>query len=87
MLIVWFIVEDEVIVVLVFSLFKMVKDFGDVMKVKGCVIMIIGGSVGGIDYMVVGLFVKVVGVVLFDFNYILFFGGGESFVVLLGNKV
>ncbi|KQX61974.1 tripartite tricarboxylate transporter substrate binding protein [Angustibacter sp. Root456] len=79
--------EDEVIVVPASSPYKTIKDLGDALKAKGRAVTITGGSAGGTDHIVAGLFAKAAGVAPADLNYIPFSGGGESLAALLGNKV
>jgi putative tricarboxylic transport membrane protein len=50
-------------------------------------VAIAGGSAGGTDHIVAGMFTKAVGAQPSDLNYVAFSGGGESLAALLGNKV
>jgi putative tricarboxylic transport membrane protein len=79
--------EDEVIVVPANSPYKTIKDLGDDLKARGRKVAIAGGSAGGTDQIVAGLFVKAAGAAPSDLNYVAFSGGGESLAALLGNKV
>ncbi len=79
--------EDEVIVVPAASPYKTIKDLGDALKAKGREVTITGGSAGGTDHIVAGLFAKAAGAPVSNLNYIPYSGGGESLAALLGNKV
>lgn len=79
--------EDEVIVVPASSPYSSIKDLATALKAQGRAVTIAGGSAGGTDHMVAGLFAKAAGVAPADVNYIPFSGGGESLAALLGNKV
>ena len=79
--------EDEVIVVPADSPYKTIKDLGDDLAARGRKVAIAGGSAGGTDHIVAGLFTKAAGAQPTDLNYVAFSGGGESLAALLGNKV
>ena len=79
--------EDEVIVVPADSPYKTIKDLGDDLAARGRKVAIAGGSAGGTDHIVAGLFTKAAGAQPTDLNYVAFSGGGESLAALLGSKV
>lgn len=79
--------EDEVIVVPASSPYKTIKDLAEALKAKGKGVAITGGSAGGTDHIIAGLFAKAVGISPTDLNYIPYSGGGESLAALLGSKV
>lgn len=79
--------ENEVIVVPADSPYRTVADLAADLKARGRKVAIAGGSAGGTDQMVAGLFAKAAGVSPTNLNYVAFSGGGESLAALLGNKV
>lgn len=46
-----------------------------------------GGSAGGVDHIMVGLFAKAIGIEATKINYVAFSGGGEAQAALLGGHV
>ncbi|MEZ5648892.1 MAG: tripartite tricarboxylate transporter substrate-binding protein [Alphaproteobacteria bacterium] len=79
--------EYEVIVVPADSPFKNLSDLVKALKADPGKVAFAGGSAGGTDHILVGLFAKAVGVDPTKINYVPFSGGGEALAALLGNQV
>jgi putative tricarboxylic transport membrane protein len=79
--------EYEVIVVPAGSRFSSLQDLIRVFKEHPESISWGGGSAGGTDQILAGLFANAVGVAPRRVNYIAFSGGGESMAAILGGQV
>ncbi len=79
--------EAEVIVVPADSPIKTAKDLADAVKKDIAKVTFAGGSAGGVDHIIAGLFAGRVGADAAKVNYIPFSGGGESLAAILGGKV
>ena len=79
--------EDEIIVVPANSKFKTLADLAKALQEDSRGVSIAGGSAGGTDHILAGLFAKAVGADAKAINYIPFSGGGPVLAALLGNKV
>jgi putative tricarboxylic transport membrane protein len=79
--------ETEVIVVPADSPIKNAKDLAAAVKADVSKVTFAGGSAGGVDHILAGLFVKAAGADAAKVNYIPFSGGGESLAAILGGKV
>ncbi|WP_291429600.1 tripartite tricarboxylate transporter substrate binding protein [Deinococcus sp.] len=78
--------EYEVIVVPASSPHKTLADLAAAWKANPA-LAFAGGSAGGTDHMLVGLFAKAAGVDTRKMNYVPFSGGGETLAAVLGNQV
>lgn len=78
--------EYEVIVVPTSSPYKTLGDLAAAWKANPS-LPFAGGSAGGTDHMLVGLFAKAAGVDPRKMNYVPFSGGGETLAAVLGNQV
>ncbi|NTY02167.1 tripartite tricarboxylate transporter substrate binding protein [Deinococcus sp. JMULE3] len=78
--------EYEVIVVPASSPYKNLGDLAAAWKANPN-LPFAGGSAGGTDHMLVGLFAKAAGVDTKKMNYVPFSGGGETLAAVLGNQV
>ncbi|GAA5437219.1 Bug family tripartite tricarboxylate transporter substrate binding protein [Deinococcus aquaticus] len=78
--------EYEVIVVPASSPYKTLGDLAAAWKANNA-LAFAGGSAGGTDHMLVGLFAKAAGVDTKKMNYVPFSGGGETLAAVLGNQV
>ena len=78
--------EYEVIVVPASSPYKTLGDLANAWKANNA-LAFAGGSAGGTDHMLVGLFAKAAGVDTKKMNYVPFSGGGETLAAVLGNQV
>ncbi|UBV43933.1 tripartite tricarboxylate transporter substrate binding protein [Deinococcus taeanensis] len=78
--------EYEVIVVPASSPYKTLGDLAAAWK-SNTGLAFAGGSAGGTDHMLVGLFAKAAGVDPKKMNYVPFSGGGETLAAVLGNQV
>ncbi|MBZ9749488.1 tripartite tricarboxylate transporter substrate binding protein [Deinococcus sp. HMF7604] len=78
--------EYEVIVVPASSPYKTLSDLANAWKATPT-LAFAGGSAGGTDHMLVGLFAKAAGVDTKKMNYVPFSGGGETLAAVLGNQV
>ncbi|MCD0158771.1 tripartite tricarboxylate transporter substrate binding protein [Deinococcus sp. 6GRE01] len=78
--------EYEVIVVTASSPYKTLGDLATAWKANNA-LAFAGGSAGGTDHMLVGLFAKAAGVDTKKMNYVPFSGGGETLAAVLGNQV
>ena len=78
--------EYEVIVVPTSSPYKTLSDLAAAWKANPS-LPFAGGSAGGTDHMLVGLFAKAAGVDPRKMNYVPFSGGGETLAAVLGNQV
>ena len=79
--------EYEVIVVPAASPFRSLKDLIQAFKERPESISWGGGSAGGTDQILAGLFADAVGVSPRRVNYIAFSGGGEAMSAILGGQV
>ena len=79
--------EYEVIVVPAASPFRSLQDLIDAFKERPESISWGGGSAGGSDQILAGLFADAVGVSPRRVNYIAFSGGGEAMSAILGGQV
>jgi putative tricarboxylic transport membrane protein len=79
--------EAEVIVVPANSRIKSAQDLADAVKADPAKVTFGGGSAGGTDHVVAGLFAKAAGADPTRLNYIPFSGGGESLAAIIGGKV
>lgn len=79
--------ETQVIVVPANSPIKDAKDLAAALKADIAKVTFAGGSAGGIDQIMAGLFAGAVGADASKVNYIPFSGGGESLAAILGGKV
>ncbi|WP_088342613.1 MULTISPECIES: tripartite tricarboxylate transporter substrate-binding protein [Rhodomicrobium] len=79
--------EYEAIVVPANSPIKDAKDLAAAVKADPAKVTWAGGSAGGVDHILVGLFAKTVGADPTKINYIPFSGGGEALAAVLGGKV
>lgn len=66
---------------------KDAKDLAAAVKADPAKVTFAGGSAGGVDHILVGLFAKEVGADPTKINYIPFSGGGEALAAVLGGKV
>ena len=79
--------ENQAIVVPANSPIKNAQDLVAALKADPAKVTWAGGSAGGTDHILVGLFAKAVGVDPTKINYIPFSGGGEALAAILGSKV
>ncbi|CAH1670273.1 putative tricarboxylic transport membrane protein [Hyphomicrobiales bacterium] len=79
--------ENQAIVVPASSPIKNAQDLVAALKADPAKVTWAGGSAGGTDHILVGLFAKAVGVDPTKINYIPFSGGGEALAAILGSKV
>lgn len=79
--------ENQAIVVPANSPIKDAKDLAAALKADPAKVTWAGGSAGGTDHIMAGLFAKAVGVDPTKINYIPFSGGGEALAAILGGKV
>ncbi|MFZ5733613.1 MAG: Bug family tripartite tricarboxylate transporter substrate binding protein [Pseudomonadota bacterium] len=79
--------EVQVIVVPANSPIKDAKDLAEAVKADIAKVRFAGGSAGGVDHIMAGLFAGAVGADASKVNYIPFSGGGESLAAILGAKV
>ncbi len=79
--------ETEVIVVPADSPIKNAKDLAAAVKADVSKVTFAGGSAGGVDHILAGMFAKAAGADPSKVNYIPFSGGGESLAAILGGKV
>ncbi|APF37116.1 tripartite tricarboxylate transporter substrate binding protein [Chelatococcus daeguensis] len=79
--------ENQAIVVPANSPIKNAKDLAEALKADPAKVTWAGGSAGGTDHIMVGLFAKAVGVDPTKINYVPFSGGGEALAAILGGKV
>lgn len=79
--------ENQAIVVPANSPIKDAKDLAEALKADPAKVTWAGGSAGGTDHIMVGLFAKAVGVDPTKINYVPFSGGGEALAAILGGKV
>lgn len=79
--------EYEVLVVPEASPFRTLEELTDALRREPEAISFAGGSAGGTDQLVVGLFAREAGVDPRRTTYVAFSGGGESLAALLGNQV
>ncbi len=66
---------------------KDAKDLSAAVKADPAKVTWAGGSAGGVDHILVGLFAKAAGADPAKVNYIPFSGGGEALAAVLGGKV
>lgn len=79
--------EWEVILVPASSPHKTLKDLVAAIKANPGAVSIAGGSAGGTDHILAGLFAQKAGADVTKLNYIPYSGGGESLAALLGAQV
>ena len=79
--------DYEVFVVPADSPYRTLDDFVMAWKTDPGAFAIAGGSAGGADHMLAGLFATAVGVDVSEINYLPHSGGGESLASLLGSHV
>lgn len=79
--------ENQAIVVPANSPIKNAKDLAEALKADPAKVTWAGGSAGGTDHIMVGLFAKAIGVDPTKINYVPFSGGGEALAAILGGKV
>ena len=79
--------EAQVIVVPASSPIKTAKDLADALKADIGKVRFAGGSAGGTDQIMAGMFANTAGTDASKVNYIPFSGGGESLAAILGAKV
>ncbi|ALA18387.1 MULTISPECIES: tripartite tricarboxylate transporter substrate binding protein [Chelatococcus] len=79
--------ENQAIVVPADSPIKSAKDLAEALKADPAKVTWAGGSAGGTDHIMVGLFAKAIGVDPTKINYVPFSGGGEALAAILGGKV
>lgn len=79
--------EYEVLVVPAASPYRNLRDVIAAWKANPGKLAIAGGSAGGTDHMLAGLFANAVGVDVTKVNYVPYSGGGESIASILGNQV
>ena len=79
--------ETQVIVVPANSPHKTAKDLAEAVKKDIAKVTFAGGSAGGVDHIIAGLFASRIGADPAKVNYIPFSGGGESLAAILGGKV
>lgn len=79
--------EYEVVVVPAASSIRSLADLVDVFRARPESVSWGGGSAGGTDQILAGLFADAVGVSPSRVNYIAFSGGGESLSAILGGQV
>src|SRR3954471_173284 len=79
--------ETQVMVVPANSPIKTAKDLAELVKKDVAKVTFAGGSAGGVDHIMAGLFVGAAGADASKVNYVAFSGGGESLAAILGSKV
>lgn len=79
--------EWEVILVPASSPHKTLADLSAALKANPGAVSIAGGSAGGTDHILAGLYAQKVGADVSKLNYIPYSGGGESLAALLGAQV
>jgi putative tricarboxylic transport membrane protein len=79
--------ETQVIVVPANSPIKDAKDLAAAVKKDVARVTFAGGSAGGADHIMAGMFVAAVGGDASKVNYVPFSGGGESLAAIMGGRV
>jgi putative tricarboxylic transport membrane protein len=79
--------ESVAIVVPASSEIQSVDDLTAMLKEDPGSVSWAGGSAGGVDHILAGLYAKAVGVDPTQINYIAFSGGGEAIAAIVGGKV
>ena len=79
--------ETQVIVVPTSSPIKHAKDLAAAVKKDVARVTFAGGSAGGADHILAGMFVAAVGGDPSKVNYVPFSGGGESLAAIMGGRV
>jgi putative tricarboxylic transport membrane protein len=79
--------ETQVIVVPANSPIKDAKDLAAAIKTDIAKVTFAGGSAGGADHIMAGMFAGAAGADASKVNYVPFSGGGESLAAILGGKV
>jgi putative tricarboxylic transport membrane protein len=79
--------ETQVIVVPANSPIKSAQDLAAAVKKDVAKVTFAGGSAGGADHIMAGMFVGAVGADASKVNYVPFSGGGESLAAILGARV
>jgi putative tricarboxylic transport membrane protein len=79
--------ETQVIVVPANSPIKDAKDLAAAVKTDIAKVTFAGGSAGGADHIMAGMFAGAAGADASKVNYVPFSGGGESLAAILGGKV
>lgn len=79
--------ETQVIVVPANSPIKDAKDLAAAIKADIAKVTFAGGSAGGADHIMAGMFAGAAGADASKVNYVPFSGGGESLAAILGGKV
>jgi putative tricarboxylic transport membrane protein len=79
--------ETQVIVVPANSPIKDAKDLAAAVKKDVARVTFAGGSAGGADHIMAGMFVGAVGGEASKVNYVPFSGGGESLAAIMGGRV
>jgi putative tricarboxylic transport membrane protein len=79
--------ETQVIVVPANSPIKDAKDLAALVKKDVARVTFAGGSAGGADHIMAGMFVGAVGGDASKVNYVPFSGGGESLAAIMGGRV
>lgn len=79
--------ESQVIVVPANSPIKNAKDLAAAIKADIAKVTFAGGSAGGADHIMAGMFAGAAGADPSKVNYVPFSGGGESLAAILGGKV
>jgi putative tricarboxylic transport membrane protein len=79
--------ETQVIVVPANSPIKSAQDLAALVKKEVAKVTFAGGSAGGADHIMAGMFVGAVGADPSKVNYVPFSGGGESLAAILGGRV
>lgn len=79
--------ETQVIVVPAKSPIKDAKDLAAAVKKDVAKVTFAGGSAGGADHIMAGMFVGAVGGDASKVNYVPFSGGGESLAAIMGGRV
>ena len=79
--------ETQVIVVPANSPIKTAQDLAAAVKADIAKVTFAGGSAGGADHIMAGMFAGAAGADASKVNYVPFSGGGESLAAILGGKV
>jgi putative tricarboxylic transport membrane protein len=79
--------ETQVIVVPANSPIKDAKDLAAAVKKDVAKVTFAGGSAGGVDHIMAGMFVGAAGGQAAKVNYVPFSGGGESLAAIMGGRV
>ncbi|EYD76543.1 Tricarboxylate transport protein TctC [Rubellimicrobium mesophilum DSM 19309] len=78
--------ENDVIVVPAGSAIQDLQGLAEALKADPGAVSWAGGSIGGIDHVIAGLFAKAVGVDPTQINYVVHAGGGEVLASILGGQ-